>query len=170
MEEEKQEEVESPRMRRRVSLFKRRKKSDIRPFVRETKHRQYKKLFGIFLLALILIFSFSAVLLGVKSFVLPKIFSKEKLILNPQGSSFLDNSQIQDIIQTSGLEISDIRFSTSSAIVSFVLHNKVQVFISSEKDINNQLDLVGAIDRQLVTDGKQAISIDLRYNKPIVKF
>jgi hypothetical protein len=32
------------------------------------------------------------------------------------------------------------------------------------------MDLVEAVDKQIKEDGKQAIYIDLRYNKPVVKF
>jgi len=55
-------------------------------------------------------------------------------------------------------------------VVEFRLKEKTGVALSTDKDIPSQLDMVTAIDRQLITDGKQAISIDLRYNKPIVKF
>lgn len=82
----------------------------------------------------------------------------------------MDNSQIKNTIQSAGLDVSSVIFATNSAEVTFLIHDKTSVYFSAEKDIKNQLDLVQAIDRQLTADGKQAIVIDLRYNKPIVRF
>lgn len=169
-EEKKSPQPQEKRVRRRVSLFKRRKKSDIRPFVRERKHREYKKLLLRFFLVVLGIFILASLLLFVRSFVLPSIFHKNQNILNPMGNGYPDNDQIQNILQNRGMDIAGIAFASDSASVTFVMQGSTQVALSKEKDINTQLDMVDAIARQISEDGKQAISIDLRYNKPIVKF
>lgn len=86
------------------------------------------------------------------------------------GNGYPDNDQIQNILQNRGMDITGIAFASDSASVTFVVQGSTQVALSKEKDINTQLDMVDAIARQISEDGKQAISIDLRYNKPIVKF
>jgi hypothetical protein len=168
--EEAQKVPPPPRPKPRISFLKKRKKADIRPFVREKKKRQYKKYIGYFLGFLVGLFLLSGVLYAVRVILVAKIFEQDKKIINPQGTPKPNNDQIEQMLTSSGLEISEILFSTASAVVEFRLKEKTGVALSTDKDIPSQLDMVTAIDRQLITDGKQAISIDLRYNKPIVKF
>lgn len=80
------------------------------------------------------------------------------------------DAQIRILISESGLNVSDLSVATDSGIITFTLNSKTQIVISKYKDLNAQLDLIKAIDRKILSDGKQAISIDLRYNKPIVRF
>lgn len=159
-----------PKKKRRVSLFKRRKKSDIRPFVRERKHREYNKFFRTVALAVLALFVFAGLLYGIKSYALPLVFHKNVEILTPTGNGFPDDYQIKSILQNKALNITGIEFASDSATVSFFMFDKTKVFLSKEKDIEGQLDLVEAVYKQMAGDLKQAISIDLRYNKPIVKF
>ena len=169
--EEKQiEPQQEKRTKRRVSLFKRRKRSDIRPFVKERKHREYKKLLLRFFLIVLLLFLLAALLFFVRSYVIPGIFHKDVNILNPLGNGYPDNDQLQNILQNKGMDITGIEFASDSASVTFLMRGSIHVALSKEKDINTQLDLADAIVRQMSEDGKQAISIDLRYNKPIVRF
>ena len=170
-EEKKTQQIpQEKRIKRRVSLFKRRKKSDIRPFVKERKHREYKKLLLRFFLIVLGLFIITALLLFLRSIVFPNIFHKNLNILNPMGNGYPDNDQIQNLLQNKGMDITRIEFASDSASVTFFIHGSTQVVLSKEKDINSQLDMADAIDRQISEDGKQAISIDLRYNKPIVRF
>lgn len=170
MEEDQKIEPVRKSKKRRVSLFKKRKKSDIRPFVREKKHREYKKLLRNFAICVLLLFLIAAILYGIKMYVVSGVFHKNTVIINPSGSSLPSNDQILSTLHNKGLSIEDIQFATDSATLIFVMDGKVKVYLSKEKDINDQLDMVEAIDKQMIEDGKQAFSIDLRYNKPIVKF
>ena len=169
-EKEKSEKEKRPRVKRRVSLFRRRRKPDIRPFVRAKKQRHYKKLIIRLIFVILTLFVLIVILYCIKTFLIPQFFYKNTQILSPEGSSVMDNSQIKNTIQSAGLDVSSVIFATNSAEVTFLIHDKTSVYFSAEKDIKNQLDLVQAIDRQLTADGKQAIVIDLRYNKPIVRF
>lgn len=168
MEEEKKE-ISIPQKKRKVSLFKKRKKPDIRPFVRQKKHYQFKKIIFRILICVIGLFTLAGVLFLLQKVVIPGIFIKNTPIVSPQQSVPLTNSQIEKLIQESGDDASNIHFSTSSAAITFTLNNTTIIYLSPEKDIAQQLSLVRSIERQITTDGKQAITIDLRYNKPIVK-
>ena len=168
--EEAQKVPPPPRPKPRISFLKRRKKADIRPFVREKKKRQYKKYVVYFLGFLLGLFLLSGLLYAVRVILIAKIFEENEKIISPQGTPKPTNDQIEQMLDSSNLEISNVHFSTASAVVEFRLKEKTTVSLSTEKDIPSQLDMVVAIDRQLISDGKQAISIDLRYNKPIVKF
>jgi cell division septal protein FtsQ len=170
MEEEKITKKEAPKKKRRVSLFKRRKKSDIRPFVREKKKRQYKKYLSALILTVVALFLLVAILLMIKSVVIPRLFHPEAVILSPQGQVLPDNTTVRSIIQGKGLDVTDMQFATDSAMVTFTLHNSTQIYMPLDKNIEEQIRIIEAIDQQLMSEGKRAISIDLRYNKPIVKF
>lgn len=168
--EENKIEKEAPRPKRRISLFRRRKKPNIRPFVREKKSRQGKKIVIYVLGIAFALFFIAGVLFTLKNLILDKIFTSSSEILSPQGEAFPDQNQVENIIRNKGLEAESIQFASDSAIVTFVIKKRTTVVLSLSKDLRSQIDLVESIDRQINLDGKQAISIDLRYNKPIVKF
>lgn len=170
MEEEVKEEAKISRFRRRVSLFKRRKKPKIRSTVKAHTHRNYTTLVTKIALVLISIFILVVLLFIVRQVFLPKIMSNDKVILSPQGASLMKDSQVKNIIVNTGLIVDNVDFATTSATVSFTLNKVTQVILSLEKDIQSQMDIVEAVDSQIKEDGKQAIYIDLRYNKPVVKF
>lgn len=168
--EEEPKKPPTPRPKPRISFLKKRRKADIRPFVREKKKLQYKRYIGYFVVFLVFLFLLSGLLYAIRVVVVAKLFEQDKKIINPQGAIKPTNDQIQGILASSGLQISDIYFATGSAVVKFNMKEKISVLLSTDKDIISQLDMVQAIDRQLTGDGKQAISIDLRYNKPVVSF
>lgn len=158
-----------PHKKRRVSLFRRRKKSDIRPFVREHKKVQYKKiLLKIFFIVVILIIM-SGILYAVRFFILEALVSRSEII-TPQGTSIPDKDAVVRTILD--------RFPVATAIenydqvfeATFMIGKETRVYVKTDKSLETQLELVEAISKQIEMDGKKAISIDLRYNKPIVKF
>ncbi len=166
---EEAQEKEIPRKRRRVSLFKKRKKADIRPLVRDKKKREYKRiLFGLFML-LAVIFFLATALYAVRIYIIDGLFVKNEEIISPQ-SILITNDEVRNIINEKNLATSQINIATESGEITFVLNGKTKVFMTNRKDIALQTELVRSIDRQITLDGKQAILIDLRYNKPIVKF
>lgn len=152
-----------------VSLFKRRKKSEIRPFIKEKNHKRFKKILSYLFLSIALIFSCVFIFFAVRFIVIPKFFeSRNTVILSPVDSNQLQNDEIKRIIEDSGIDISDITF--SDLTVSFMIHRDTKVFFSTRKDIKAQLNTLILIDQQMTFDNKRAIFIDLRYNKPIVKY
>lgn len=166
-----EEEVkETPRRKRRVSLFKRRKKAELRHLVRQRKQSEYKKIIGAFILFVAIITILAAALYFIRYHVIEPILTQNTQILTPQGTQIIDNSKAQDLINSGNLHVTDIQFATDSVIITFTIKNKTRVVLTKNKDLAKQMELVEAIDRQITMDGKQAISIDLRYNKPIVKF
>lgn len=169
MEEEVKEE-RVPRFNKRVSFFKKRKKPKIRSTVSANSHRNYTRLIINISLIIIGLLIVTVLLFITRRVVLPKLLNRDSVILNPQGAPPPDNNQVKNIIVNTGLVVDEVRFSTNSAVVTFTLNKVTNVILSLEKDIAGQMDIVEAISSQIIEDGKQAIYIDLRYNKPIVKF
>lgn len=171
MEEEVKEEVKAaPRFKRRVSLFRKRKKPKVRTTVKVHSHKNYTKLITNIVIGLLALFIVITLLFIVRRVLLPNILNRDVVILNPQGAAAMDNNQVRNIIENTGLIVDKFEFATTSAYVTFTLNKTTQVLLSLDKDIGGQMDLVEAVDKQIKEDGKQAIYIDLRYNKPVVKF
>lgn len=159
-----------PRSKRRLSLFKRRKKPNIRPFVKEKRTKQGKRILMYVLITAFALFFLTGILIAIKNIILYRLVSPESKILSPQGEAFADKNQVENLIKNKGLEAENIIFASDSAVVSFIIKKRTTVTLSLSKDLRSQIDLIESIDKQIIMDGKQAISIDLRYNKPIVKF
>lgn len=170
MEEEEKGERVIRRFGRRVNLFKKRKKPLIRKTVQTLSQRNYLQLIINIVLVLLFLLILIVSLYILRRVLLPKIISNNQIIITPQGSLLSDSNQIKNLIQNSGLEIDTIYFASDASSLTFNLQKNIYVLLSLKKDIRGQIDLVEAISRQLNEDGKRAIYIDLRYNKPIVKF
>lgn len=167
--EERKEQREKSKRKRIVSIFRRRRKSEIRPFVREKKQRKFKKILFYLFIIIVLIFCLTGFFFSLRFIVIPKFFeSKNAVILSPVDKNQIQNEDIKKLISESGIDVSDIVFSDYT--VSFMFHRDIKVVFSTEKNIKAQLDLLVSIDQQMLLDNKRAIYIDLRYNKPIVKF
>lgn len=164
-----QEKPQKPLKKRRVSLFKRRKKAEIRPFVKEKKEKRVKKIFKMLLIIILIIFGVSVVLYGIRHLLIITIFSKSTTILTPQSESVVGKEDVESILRANNLPYSELAISTSSAVVSFKTGD-TRVLFDKEMGIKEQVLTAQAILRRLSLDGKRASIIDLRYNKPIVKF
>lgn len=154
---------------RRVSLFRRRKKANLRPLVLDKKKREYKKVILLLLFFLGVVILLSLVLTAIRIYIIDGIFVKNEEIISPQ-SIIIGNDEVKNIIKNQNLNTSSVAIATESGEITFVLNGKTKIFMTNRKDVATQIGLVKSIDRQITLDGKQAITIDLRYNKPIVKF
>src|SRR3989344_7417815 len=138
---ERTEQKEQFKKKRIVSIFRKRKKTDIRPFVRETRQRRLKKILLYFFIFVILIFFLSGFLFVLRFIVIPKLFeARSAVILSPVDRNQLQNTEIEDLISGSGLDISDITY--ADLTVNFILHRNTKVFLSTVKDIKTQLNLL----------------------------
>ena len=156
--------------KRKVSIFKRRKKADVRPFVLETRLKKFKKILVKLFFLVCVLFALAFILYGIRYYMIPYLFEpKEKQIISPirQTMQILD---IEREIKNSGLNIEDIKFSKDLSVVIFMLNGEIKVYLDPKDDIKSMLILLKAIENQMIEDNKKAIYIDLRYNKPIVKF
>ncbi len=169
MEEAKEEKLESRPKRRKVSLFKRRRKAEIRPFVKEKKEKKLKKLFKLLGIVIAIIFAVSAILYGIRYLLIVTVFSNKTIILNPQSTSSIGNEDVEKTLRANNIAFQELAISSVSGMIKFRT-NDVQVFISSQKKIDEQILTLQAILRRLSLDGKRPTLVDLRYNKPIVKF
>lgn len=155
--------------KRKVSFFKKRKKQEIRPLVREHTTKKNKKLYFLVIFIIFGIIALCALLFALR-FAVISYFEERQPIISPQGKSLPEFEEIKKSLLESGLEITNINSATSSSYIRFTLNDKTTVYLRKDEQIERQLDMVRSIERQMTIDGKSTISIDLRYNKPIVKF
>lgn len=136
--------------------------------MKEHKKRKHGKMMQMMFLVVLFIFLLAGLLFLIKLYVLPLVLNRNAQLVNPVGSQPLSRQQVEDILRSEQVDATEVVLTDSN--LSFVYNKKISVIATLKKDLKEQLDLVEAIDRQITLDGKQAISIDLRYNKPIVKF
>jgi len=153
---------------KRINLFKKRKKSSIRPFVKEARQRNHTKAIRNIFIASVCIILFSGTVFAFRELIVPLIASSGEEIVNPQGSPPIGPEQVEKVLRDNNIEYSDVIF--FEGLVTMKVNGTTDVVISLKKDIKEQLILIDSIDKEVKLSGKQAISIDLRYNKPIVKF
>lgn len=169
MEEQEDFQIQKLSIKRKVSLFKKRKKPNIRSFVKETKQKKFKTTILRLLFLVLIIFSIVGVLWYARFFLIPSVFeNSHQNILKPVDVS-INPSDIKKEISSSGLDIEDIKVSNDLTEVSFKIHREVLVLMDPRNDIKKDLEVLKAIDDELIQDRKRAMYIDLRYSKPIVK-
>lgn len=157
--------------KRRISLFKRRKKPEIRAFVREKKNKNARRFFVSALIIALGLLVLGMLLVGVKLILSETTFSLNgKVIYNPQISTLIPQEEILTALKKQPFTVDEINFSSQSSVVKFTANKTTKVYLSQEKDVDEQLKVLDAILRQLALDNKETILVDLRYNKPIVKF
>lgn len=102
------------------------------------------------------------------SFLNVKI-SQNKKIINP----VVQRPQIDDLrknIEEKGIELTSLEMSTKSAVIVGKIKNGPKIYFSGDKDVEWQASSLQLIVSRLTIDNKKPNLIDLRFDKPIVKY
>jgi hypothetical protein len=102
------------------------------------------------------------------SFSIPKFHKNNGEIINPNATYSIGD--IRDALARSKIEYSTVAISSSSGSLRADLPEGTQVFFSYEKEIEWQISSLQSILQRLTIENKIPSVIDLRYNRPIVKF
>lgn len=171
MEEEKAQEQSRNPKKIHFSLFKRRRKAKVRSIVINKKNVREKQFYGIIFVIIIILFVATGFIYGVKQIANLSIFQGEK---KPVIVPIIENEATKDDIikafNKTHLQINDIKNASNSGVFEIKLENGPKVIISSLKDVDEQVALIDSIIRRFTIENKNPNVIDLRYNKPIVKF
>lgn len=117
-----------------------------------------RKIKLIFLLGLFLFLGF---------FIYAIIFLRSPQLISPLGKN--ENSmKIEKSLKEKNILFSDVVFLGSSYAVN--IQNNGQVWLSSQKNIDNQIASLQRILRALTIEGKTFKSIDLRFKEPVISF
>lgn len=173
----KEEEIEEPPSRRsskrriHVSLFKKRKKAKIRSIVVTKRSAREKFLFQIILLCIIVIFLCVGVLFGVQKILNLSVFQgNDKPIIVPVLNDVVTSEDVARAFDKTHLNVEKIANASNSAIFEVKIEDGPTVILSGLRNVTDDVVLVDSILRRLTIENKKPIIIDLRYNKPIVKF
>lgn len=170
MEKEEKQDKQLPRFKRKVSLFRRRKKAEIRPFVREKKQKEYKKYIKFSLMIIVFLFLSSIILIGVRFSIEQFLTARQKAILNPSGSNFPKPDEVLSKVEEKGYQVGNLKTSKDIPAMTFTIQDNTVIYFSLDKNVDEEINALDLIMKQLELQNKKAISVDLRYNKPIVKF
>lgn len=172
-EEEKKVEKGHSRKKRikHLRFFKKRKKSELRPFVEQKKNRRLKKTLGILSLVILALFILIAILIGIRyAFEVYKGAISSKEIVAGNVTMPESNEELAALFLEDGITIEKLQSSSFSAKLTVQVTNGPKVILSRSKDLKVQVQLLDSILRRLIIEDKKPTVIDLRYNKPIVKF
>lgn len=102
------------------------------------------------------------------SFSIPKFSNHSGEIINPNATYSI--SDIRDALAQAKIQYTTVTISSSSGSLRADLDKGTQVYFSYEKEINWQISSLQSILQRLTIENKIPTVIDLRYNRPIVKF
>lgn len=175
MENEKEEKEETkPRPKKRVTslkFFKKRKKPEIRPFVAQKKTARFKKIISSLIVGIIILFLCVGVLFALRlAFEFYVEYKNNGNITNPNVAVPITDEEIHNLLVKTDIEIEEQKDASASSRFLIKIKNGPYVIFSDTKDLEDQLTLLKSILRRLTIENKKPTLIDLRYNKPIVKF
>ncbi len=127
----------------------------------QRRQRTFKKkiITCIFLLALFFLFY------SFYSF----FFSRKVLFVSPMGKSNSDRTKVEKILRDKNILFSQVFVLADSSYMINISDN-VQVRLSSQKNIDNQISSLQRILRELTIEGKSFKNIDFRFSEPIISF
>lgn len=102
------------------------------------------------------------------NYVMPKINTSD--ILVPGDINIIEISEARQILSENDIEIQKLEYSSSSAGLILNTKEGTEIFFSDTVKFDEQVILLKKILTSLKNQDKNARVVDLRYNRPIVKF
>lgn len=97
---------------------------------------------------------------------IPQVLGK---ILAPKGADEEKINLLKKMLKKNNISFVDISISTGSAYL-VLLENGEEIMISKDKPLGLQISSLQLILSRLTIEGKKIVSLDFRYEKPIVIF
>jgi len=91
------------------------------------------------------------------------------LFVSPMGKSNSDRTKVEKILRDKNILFSQVFVLADSSYMINISDN-VQVRLSSQKNIDNQISSLQRILRELTIEGKSFKNIDFRFSEPIISF
>lgn len=137
----------------------------------KAKERSKKRTFFLIIFA-VLIFTLACTLFAVafiyNNYIFKKINSSE--ILTPGKLTVIEFNDAKNILAKNDIDIQDFGYVSGSAQLSLKIEDGPTVYFSESVEFLDQVEILKSILYTLKNEGKNARFIDLRYNRPIVKF
>jgi len=138
----------------------------------EKFERKSKKRTVLLILCAILIFLLASILFIVaffyNNFILEKIDSKT--IISPGSQNVIELDSARQILLENDINIENFGYSSGSSFLTLSIEEGPTVYFSNTVKFLQQAEILDKILYSLKSEGKNARIIDLRYNRPIVKF
>lgn len=153
-----------------MSLFRKRKKPDLRSLVKQDNNKRFRKVLKVIFILFLTFFLIAISLFLLKIYLLPLYLEKNENIILPQDKLIIDEEFIAQVFGNEGIEADNIKISPDRTELRIQVNGSTQVVMKIDGFIKEKAKLIKQILKSLSIDNKQANFIDLRYNKPIVKF
>ena len=79
------------------------------------------------------------------------------------------NKTLEDLLTSAHVPFASVS-KTNDSMYKIILSNGMMVFLDPKKDLNSEVSSLQAILKQLTIEGKEAKSIDFRFDKPVIAF
>lgn len=152
-------------------------RTSIKPAKKETRASEKKSLklvkrLRVLLFAggaiLLLVFILSLIAFFYRNYIIERLKPGE--IISPGVPRVIQIYEAEEILKKNNIEFSDFGYASGSSVLSLTLDEGTHVYFSNSTDFNGQAQILADIVYTLKSEGKNASIIDLRYNRPIVKF
>ncbi len=91
-------------------------------------------------------------------------------IISPGSQNVIEVNKARDILIEKDIAINELNYSSESASLTLQIIDGPIVYFSNSQDFMKQAEMLSEILYSLKNEDRSAVIIDLRYNKPIVKF
>lgn len=136
-------------------------------FNKKTKRRTVLLIFFAVLIFIVVSILFIAAFLY-KNFILQKIDSST--IISPGSQNVIELDKAREVILEKNIKIDSFGYASGSSLLTLSIEEGATVYFSNSIEFLQQAELLNKILYSLKSEGKNARIIDLRYNRPIVKF
>lgn len=134
--------------------------------IKFSKRIRFLMLVGVFILAAVLLMALVAFFY--RNYIIERLKPDE--IISPGIQKVIDLESARQFLKENNIQYSNFGYASGSADLSLTLSEDTIVYFSSTTDFHNQAEILADIIYSLKSEGKNASIIDLRYNRPIVKF
>lgn len=103
-----------------------------------------------------------------RNYILEKIDTKTIISPGTQNVIVLDSAR--EILVDKDINIASFGYASGSSILTLTVEEGTTIYFSTNVEFEKQADILDKIFYSLKSEGRNAKIIDLRYNRPIVKF
>jgi len=139
---------------------------------KEKAHHKFSKRTFFLIRAGIVIFII-VILLFIVAFLYNNYISGQinsKDIITPGRQNVIELDPARQLIIDNDIKIESFGYGSGSSILKLKIEEGATVYFSNSIKFSEQIELLKKILYSLKTEDKKALVIDLRYNRPIVKF
>ena len=137
----------------------------------KSQQKSKKRTLWLIFYAVLIFFAVALLFLAAflyKNYIYKKIDSS--IIVSPGTQNVIELDSARQILLDKDINIEKFGYSSESSVLTLSLREGATVYFSNSVGFSQQAEILEKLLYSLKSEGKNARVIDLRYNRPIVKF